>query len=247
MHLFYQDLWEELAGYVANLRLPYDLYVNLAEGNPRNPLLTRTIHRRFPTAHVQATENRGRDIGGFFRLIAAVLHSGMTYDSVILMHSKKTIHQRPHHGLYWRTSLLRSILGWPDRAIDVALSFVTDPDLGMVGSQDWLFNDDNRPDLSSQQNRRFIDDYCRRFDLHTNRSDFIAGTMFWARAQPFLGIFADHDPLALAAELEPGDHHDDGRPTRTHALERIFGYIVTAQGFTIRGLSPRRTSRSRAA
>lgn len=247
MHLFYQDLWSELAGYVANLRLPYDLYVNLAEGNPRTPLLTRTIQNRFSGARVLATENRGRDIGGFLRLIAAVLASGEKYDSVILMHSKKTIHQPPHHGLYWRTSLLRSILGWPDRATEVALTFVKDPDLGMVGSQDWLFNDENRPDLSSQQNRKYIDEYCRRLELHTNRSDFIAGTMFWARAEPFLGVFARHDPLAMAAELEPGDHRDDGRPTRTHALERVFGYIVTAQGYTIRGLKPTRAIQPRAA
>lgn len=247
MHLFYQDLWNELAGYVSNLRLPHDLYVNLAEGNARNPWLTRTIRGRFPTAHVQATENRGRDIGGFLRLIAAVLRSGTKYDSLILMHSKKTIHQPPHHGIYWRTSLLRSILGWPDRATDVALAFVTDPDLGMVGSQDWLFNDENRPDLSSHQNRRFIDDYCQRLDLYTHRSDFIAGTMFWVRANPFLSVFAEHDPLAMAAELEPGDHHDDGRPTRTHALERIFGYLITAQGLTIRGLKPTRSLQTGAA
>ncbi len=247
MHLFYQDLWDELAGYVSNLRLPYDLYVNLAEGNPHNPQLTRAIRRRFPGAHVQATENRGRDIGGFLRLIAAVRQRGIHYDSLIFMHSKKTLHQPPHHGLYWRTSLLRSILGWPDRATEVALAFATDPDLGMVGSRDWLFNDENRPDLSSQQNRRFIDEYCRRLHLHTARSDFIAGTMFWSRARPFLDLFADHDPLTLAAELEPGDHHDDGRPTRTHALERIFGYVITAQGFTIRGLKPTRAAASRAA
>lgn len=57
MHLFYQDLWRELAGYVANLRLPYDLYVNLAGDNPRTPLLTGTVRSRFPFRAAMATRN----------------------------------------------------------------------------------------------------------------------------------------------------------------------------------------------
>src|SRR5262249_27685909 len=92
-HVFYHDLWDELAGYISNLPLPYDLYVNLVEGNPDNERLTPYIRARFPTANVQVTENRGRDIGGFLRLIATVLKSGRPYDSLILLHSKKSIRQ----------------------------------------------------------------------------------------------------------------------------------------------------------
>jgi lipopolysaccharide biosynthesis protein len=237
MHLFHQDLWYELADYVSNLPpSSTDLYVNLVEGNPQNDLQAQRIHRRFPQAHVQVTENRGRDIGGFLRLIDTVLKTGRTYDFVILMHSKKSLRQNPQQAIIWRTFLLRSILGWPARAAEVARLFRDDPRLGMVGSQDWLFNDDNRPEFIYLHNQPLIDEYCRRFALNPGRGDFIAGTMFWARAQPFLGFFARHDPLALAAELEEGDPSDDHGPTRTHSLERIFAYLITSQGYTIRGL-----------
>src|ERR1700737_3141733 len=97
MHLYYQDLWSELALYASNIPFRYDLFVNLAEGNSNNANLKKIIRRRFWSPFrkvlVQETENRGRDIGGFLRLIAAVLKTRRNYDAVILMHSKKTLHQ----------------------------------------------------------------------------------------------------------------------------------------------------------
>jgi hypothetical protein len=60
--------------------------------------------------------------------------------------------------------------------------------------------------------------------------------MFWVRAAPFLQVFASHDPLALAAELPTGDPNDEKMPQRPHALERIFSFIMTGQGYEIRGV-----------
>src|SRR5262249_38177895 len=132
---------------------------------------------------------------------------------------------------------LRSLLGRRERAAEVAASFQADPHLGMVGAHEFLFKEANVRELAYQTNKPFIDEYCRRFGLKTDKTDFIAGTIFSVRAEPFLGFFARHDPLAIAAELPLGDHSDEDRPTRTHALERVFSYIITAQGYAIRGIS----------
>jgi lipopolysaccharide biosynthesis protein len=237
VHLFHHDLWQDLADYITHIRFHFDLYVNLVDDNPANSQMAKVIRARFPGAHVQVTENRGRDIGGFLRLIAAVLRSGRSYASAILMHSKKSIRQPPGHGAGWRHTLLNRMLGSPDRATEIALAFVMEPCLGMVGADVWLFNERVRPELALSKNRPFVEEYCQRFGLQNATTDFIAGTMFWVRAEPFLGFFGRHDPLALAAELEAGDHYDEDRPTRTHALERIFGYLITAQGYRIRGLT----------
>jgi lipopolysaccharide biosynthesis protein len=236
MHLFHHDLWHDLADYITHLRFPFDLYVNLVEGNPGNAHMAKVIRARFPGTHVQATENRGRDIGGFLRLMPVVLQSGRSYGSVILMHSKKSLRQPPGDGDTWRHTLLNRMLGSPDRATEIALAFALEPSLGMVGANEWLFNEHLRPELAVSQNQPFVEEYCRRFGLQHASTDFIAGTMFWVRGEPFLGFFRRYDPLAIAAELETGDHYDEERPTRTHALERIFGYLITAQGYRIRGL-----------
>jgi lipopolysaccharide biosynthesis protein len=238
MHLYHHDMWNDLAAYITHIRFPFDLYVNLVEGNPANGAMTKIIRTRFPSTHVQVTENRGRDIGGFLRLMAAVLRSGQPYGSAILMHSKKSLRQPPEVGAGWLHTLLNCLLGHPDRATEIALAFMLEPCLGMVGSDVWLFNEQSRPELALSKNRPFVEEYRRRFGLAHATTDFIAGTMFWARAEPFLGFFAQHDPLAIAAELETGDHYDDDQPTRTHALERIFGYLITGQGYIIRGLPP---------
>jgi lipopolysaccharide biosynthesis protein len=239
MHLFYPDLWKELAGYVSNLHLPHDLYVNLVRGNPANDRLARRIQERFSGASVHESENRGRDIGGFLRLIDRVLKSGKTYDSLIVMHSKKTPSQTSRNGVLWRRELLRCLLGSPAQAARVAGLFAADPRLGMVGSYYRLYNVENMPAYALYHNKPIIDEYCRRFDLKSERSDFIAGTMFWVRAEPFLGFFVRHDPAALADELEAGDLWDSQGPTRTHSWERLFGYIITAQGYTIQGIQSR--------
>jgi lipopolysaccharide biosynthesis protein len=236
LHMFYHDLWDELADYISNLQLPFDLYVNLVKGNHFNWLQALKIKSRFPVAVVQKTENRGRDIGGFLRLIATVLQSGKNYDVLILIHSKKSPAQPSLNGAHWRADLMQSILGYPARTLEIAAAFATDPRLGMVGSRTWLLNQEKMPEYAVSHNKVFIDEYCRRFDLKPDNSDFIAGTMFWVRAKPFLGFFAKHEPLALAAELETGDPQDTQGPTRTHAWERLFGYIVTSQGYTIRGM-----------
>jgi lipopolysaccharide biosynthesis protein len=236
-HVFYHDLWNELAGHVANLRpLPFDLYVNLVEGNPANRRLEEAIRDRFPGVRVQVSENRGRDIGGFLRLLPAVLASSRRYDGLILMHSKKSVDQAAGYGDQWRASLLGSLLGRPGRAAEVARAFLTDPYLGIAAAHRFVFSAANVGELAYVRNQRYIDEYLRRFGLRVRRTDFVAGTMFWARAEPFLRVFAAHDPAALAAELAAGDHTDLGGATRTHALERVFSYIITAQGYEIRGL-----------
>ena len=239
MHLFYHDLWYELGGYVGNLRMPFDVYANLVRGNFFNWRQSWRIKKRFPGASVQVSENRGRDIGGFLRLIDTVLKSGKRYDALILVHSKKSPGADPRKGVNWRADLMSSILGCPVRAESVARAFANDPQLGMVGSHNYLMNLDNRPDFALYRNGPYIDEYCRRFGLKPDRSDFIAGTMFWVRAEPFLGFFARHNPRALAAELEAGDAQDDRGPTRTHSWERLFGYIITCQGYSIRGVVPK--------
>src|SRR5262245_13418364 len=120
VHVFYHDLWDELAGYISNLRpLPFDLYVNLVDGEAGNEELTKRIRRRFPGVHVQATENRGRDIGGFLRLMDIVIRSGRAYDTFIVMHTKKSVRQEPGYGDSWRTRLLQSMLGRPERAAEI--------------------------------------------------------------------------------------------------------------------------------
>ncbi len=237
VHVYYHDLWDELAGFIANLRpLPFDLYVNLVDGEDGNNRLTKAIRRRFPGVHVQATENRGRDIGGFLRLLDVVIQSGRTYDTLILMHTKKSVRQEAGYGDSWRRRLLQSMLGSPERAAQIARAFMMDPYLGMVGAWDFVWSEANIGDLAYVSNKPLIDEYCRRLNVKMVRSQFVAGTMFWVRAAPFLDMFRAQSPLALAAELPTGDPNDENSPQRPHALERIFSFWMTGKGYEIRGL-----------
>jgi lipopolysaccharide biosynthesis protein len=237
VHVYYHDLWDELAAYIANLRpLPFDLYVNVVDDGPASLALSAGIRRRFLGAFVQTSENRGHDIGGALRSIDRVLKSGRAYDALIFIHTKKSVRQPPGYGDSWRERLLSSILGTPTRAVEIAREFMIDPYLGMVAANDFVWSAANLGDLAYRTNKPLIDEYCQRLGVKMVNTQFVAGTMFWVRASPFLKVFQEHDPLALAAELPQGASNDEKQPQRPHALERVFSFIMTGQGYYIRGM-----------
>ena len=72
VHLFYTELWEELA---ADLRMldgiAHDVFVNLVEETATDDVKAR-IRAAIPTARVLVSPNRGRDAGGIISLMALV-------------------------------------------------------------------------------------------------------------------------------------------------------------------------------
>ena len=58
-------------------------------------------------------------------------------------------------------------------------------------------------------------------------NNFIGGTMFWVRYEIIKKYFTP-EIISKILELSPNGYHDT--PTPMHAIERIFGYIVTKEG-----------------
>ena len=80
----------------------------------------------------------------------------------------------------------------------------------------------------------FCDYYCNIFKLNNfkdNSFGFIGGTMFWVRSKIYKKVFKNVDIIKLVEELEP--YSAGGK---IHALERILGYIVFNEGYTIEGV-----------
>lgn len=67
VHVYYGELWEELAGYIRNFgRIPVELRVNLVR-RPGCEEIAAKVRDAFPDALLRISPNRGRDIGGFSR------------------------------------------------------------------------------------------------------------------------------------------------------------------------------------
>ena len=90
MHLFYPDLWPELAAFARNFEtVSRDVFVNIVD-IAWTPRFQRDLRELCPGAFVQLSNDNGRDIGGFTRLLDNV--DIKKYDLFAFMHSKKSPH-----------------------------------------------------------------------------------------------------------------------------------------------------------
>jgi lipopolysaccharide biosynthesis protein len=213
LHLFYDDLWEEIASFLRNIPIAFDLFVSV----PRENLaaMQAQIHRSYPGARIFGVRNVGRDVAPFLIVLPLVL-SGH-YTAVCKVHSKKG----PIEPDTWRRLLLQGLLGSKHLVSKILNAFQSYPDLSLVGPRDLYVSGpalmvEDRPKVETLSLRLYPG--CQLLA----EWGFFAGTMFWARTD-FLA------KLSLAVRDEVPFEHDNTRigGQYAHAFERIFGLMAT--------------------
>ena len=211
-HVFYADLWGELAGSIRRLGdRPFDLRVNAVAGHV-DPGFAGVVAADFPGAAVTWSANRGLDVGGTLALLGHV--DPMAFDLVCKLHTKKSAYD-PGLGEGWRRELLRAVLDDPA----AALAPFDDPAVTMVGSAAWCYRH-----LSG--NGEAVAALCGRLGLDAalGDGDFVAGSMFWCR--PY--VLGEFRRVGLTQAEFPEGYAGDG--TLAHAAERVFGALARSRG-----------------
>jgi glycosyltransferase involved in cell wall biosynthesis len=218
IHLYYTEVWEELRDYLANIEVAHDLFITLCEDI--NEQERTRILRDLPHAVIYQIENRGRDVRPFIALLPTLL----SYPLICKLHSKKSVEITG--GEAWRKLLYYDLIGSNEIVTTIKDSFDSNPTLGMVTGKNLIlsgidFDLNNRAtlqQLATQTNTPFTPEYT-----------FCAGTMFWARGEIFAPLLPliENNALHFEEELAQRDH------TLAHALERLFGLLCHAQGYTI--------------
>jgi len=220
VHLFYPDVWEEIAAYLQTLPKNYDLYITVPEELPEHHLtdLLETI----PEASFFMVENRGRDVLPFLLLLK---HIGTdSYRYLCKLHTKKSV--TSHSGNAWRKLLYYDLLGSSQIVSDIRTHFETHPSTGMITGKN-LVLDAKRFDLGNSEKVRYLATLTGI--PFTMEYHFAAGTMFWVRPSVFTPLIPHINTDALQFEDEQGqsDH------TLAHALERFFGLLCKVQHYHI--------------
>ena len=220
VHIYYEDLWSELAASLAHLHDPFDLRVTCVQ---HLEAISAMVHAEFPDARVELVENRGFDVGPFLHVIDSVDLDN--YDAVVKLHTKRDI--PPHYemrvdvtGSRFR-NLLLSFAKSPE-AWQSALGMLKE-DVGMVGEGTLFLNKFS----DTLRDYRGVLDVMRRMKMPFQSGFFVAGSMFIVRAsllKPFQSTFP------LSAFDVPDRSKGDCLP---HFLERAFGYAVYAQGLRL--------------
>lgn len=190
---------DELLRDINNIRLagiPFDLYVNLVIGKVPIEQTTRIILLAYPHAIIQASENRGMDIGGFLQLLPVVLTATTSYDYVLKLHTKTSS--------WWRRALIQPICGSPGQIKLCMRTFQTQPRVGMIGSSRYLF----REELGRQPNCYYIQHLTTLLNIPYTEYQFIGGTMFWIRTSVLRSIFEGRDIPVLRQQLNTPDSFD---------------------------------------
>ena len=221
VHIFYPDMWPEIADDLAELNSALDLCVACVRDKAE---VETMVHAQFPLAHVELVANRGFDIGPFFHILNSI--DLEKYDVVVKLHTKRNVPviyemRGNYSGPGFRNMLLsftRTSTSWKK-----SLNMLSKDRIGMVADNGVILNRFSDPlrDYSGVLNvlHKVNLKYCGGF--------FAAGSMFMIRAsllKPFQGCFTLED-----FEV-PDRSKGDCLP---HFLERAFGYAVYAQGYRL--------------
>lgn len=225
-HVFYPEMWEELADCIANVDLPFDLFVTTVCDIPE---LTEKIERRFANAKMIVCENKGFDIAPFFKVLNGVDLDDYAY--IVKLHSKRDfpftmfINGKDVCGTTWRDLLLsplKSKENW-QKTKDLLASSGT----GMVAEGCLILNNlrDKTPRVFKKVKKHVCD-----LGLKPASTDFVAGTMFVGKAELFK-CFQNKENFFDFSDSVRGQ--GDGLP---YVCERLLGAVVSAQGCEIKAL-----------
>lgn len=225
VHLFYEDLLEEITAELGNIIEPFDVFVTTPfEG--ALPNIINTLSSRAQAVTVYLIENKGRDIGPFILLYRTGILD--PYTAVLKLHTKRSKYSS--NGDFWRREIYRGLLGGSKLTHDI-INLLEQPNIGMVGigqyylshEQYWGADKDNVIKLLLEMNVVKQDE--------EPQLGFFAGSMFWFKPlalSPLKTISADH------LIFPPENGMQDG--TLAHAVERVFCNVSRQQGFAVTSL-----------
>ena len=213
LHVFYEDLLDEIIERLLANHIRPDLFVSIPEEKSVEKCKRYFVNYPGQEVAIEAVPNRGRDIGPFLTAFGSRIAEN--YDFVGHLHTKKTPHTNREWGENWRTFLLENLLGsQSNRMMDRILGFMSNtPTIGMV------FPDDPNM-LGWYKNKPFAEELAERLGITTEFPEnfsFPVGTMFWARVDALRRFWA----LGLEWEDYP-EEPLPGDGTMLHALERLF-------------------------
>lgn len=236
LHLYYQDLWNELADAIQNLsEQDFSLYITVTEGSAhedQTQWMADEIHSRFPKSGVFLLSNKGTDNGPFICCLDYIFKRNLHYDYVLKLHTKKSLLGSSEMWLakVWRQELIQPIVG-SKQAVDECLSWLAKPEIGMLGSKKHVTTHINT-------NKQLIEEYMKLLGMRKT-GVFIGGNMFWIKFSVLEKYFKNANLQDIYDKLEVGYVTDKKAGTRTHSLERIWGYAVTNAGLRIHGVQPK--------
>ncbi|MDH6182041.1 lipopolysaccharide biosynthesis protein [Microbacteriaceae bacterium SG_E_30_P1] len=235
VHIFYEDLTDELLDRLESLPNSYDLVATTTDEAKAEYIRERIAARsdaRLAASEVRVLpSNRGRDLSAFFVATRDKLVSD-EYDLVVKVHSKKTVQQGAAVGTLFKRQQLDNLLGTPGYTANVIGLFQKEPTLGAVYPPTvhigfptmggaWFTNKEPTKKLADRLGIRVpLDDLSPLAPL---------GAMWIARPEAMRLLFEiEYD----YTDYSPETDHSDG--SLAHVQERIIPYAAGELGYHVK-------------
>ena len=232
-HLYYSASIDEFISHLTDIATyKPDFFFNLGPSCDRE-LQIEKIRSHFPEAYILDSPNIGKDVGGKLALLELYGRLNLQSDYMLFIHDKQS--PQVIHGEKWKNELLEILK--MNKIKEVMRIYESEPSVGIIGALKHISNEyDSKTQKFNTKNDEILREYIAGFKFTANEFSFIAGNMFWVRASIFEHFFKINNPLKLRSGLEEGNVLDAESGTRTHSLERVFGWIALNQGFSIKGI-----------
>ena len=222
VHVFYPDLWDEIAEALDACGVPLDLHVTVAARGEASRALAERIGRERPGARVVLMPNRGRDLGPFVHLLNCGLLD--PYEAVLKLHTKRSPHR--DDGDAWRRDLISGLVE-PGRTAARLEAFLADDDAAFWTADGQVYDDPFWWGVNEARTTALL----RRIEIEADPGAlrFPAGSMYWVKP---LTLRMVRGLNLRPEEFEIERAQLDG--TLAHALERAMGFVADACGQRIR-------------
>lgn len=173
-------------------------------------------------------ENYGADIAPFLSQLKSV-----TEPFFIKIHGKKSyLGNRNKKHIGWRSALVHSLIGSQHIVYSNLDKLINDANIGIISNKEFVFTN------LEKHNSKYIDHLCSILNINydnVKNSEFIAGSMFMSRTDLFKKFFSDENINTILKLLsnELGKVDDSYHGTYSHAMERIFTYLVKSNNLLI--------------
>ncbi len=223
IHVFYRELFAELAEYVSNIPVPYVAYITVPDGKIDAAELKKEAYERLQGAKeviIRVVDNRGRDIAPF---VLGVGRDALTHDLMLHVHTKRSPHNPGHAG--WRRYLMHYLCGNSSIVSQIFRDFYKDDEMAAFFPP-YFPSVRNQP--SWGKNLEKVQEVGRLIGLNAMPEEcpnYPAGSFCWIRPSDYRCLF--DGSLSLQDFEEEAGQLDS---TTAHAIERLLGIIPVLSG-----------------
>ena len=234
VHLFYEDLADEVADYLTRIDLPKKIYVSTNSDEKRGRIADAFERAGLGSVSEYAVvPNCGYDIAP---LLVQFREKVSDHDICLKIHGKRSASERFEFGERWRNLLFQDLIGDRERVRAIVGAMLARPDLGIVMAPHY-----HRIEacVNIGPNYEPMRKILAKIGVGLRQDqeiEFPSGSMFWFRSEALAKLVElDFD----WSDFDADSRQKDG--TLAHGIERCFLFFCASVGERWGFLAPYRT------